>query len=460
MKIVKYISAILLLFALNSCDKFMDVTPKGKVIPKTTADFDGMVKDPAHCSAAYPLVDISSDLFEMPASSLNGATNTSTGKAHLWMPTFYKDEEDDSGWNNAYKVIYTMNVVIANVMESKEGSDADKKRVMAEAKIQRAFYHWILVSTYGAAYDKATADKDLGIPIMLKPDLEAKEARSTVKKCFEAILEDLEVDPAWLPTSGEPGNLYRITRQSLHALRARVHLSMGNFDQAASEATLALAINNRLEDHNTYEFINPALPTSGVRNRSVYINSPEVLMFRSNGFPTLITTFNISPKLEALYGPDDLRLKFGFSNIARNGKPTDDGKKRATQELGGSIGVPEMMLIKAEALARKGDASALTLVNDLRKKRIATAKYTPLTASGKEALLKIVLEERERELAFFGMRWFDMKRLSKEGLFTTTLTRGNSTVTRTLEPNSPLYAFPIPPKVLLYNPNMVQNTRL
>ncbi len=459
MKLTKYITALALLLFITSCDKFLDVVPKGKVIPKTTDDYDGMVKDPAHSSAVYPLPDISADSFEMPASSLNSAINSSSGKAYFWMPTFYKDEEDDSGWNNPYKVIYTMNVVIANVMDSKDGTLETKRRVMAEAKVNRAYYHWIILSQYAPAYDKATATKDLGIPLMLMPNFEAKPSRSTMGKTLEAILDDLNVDPSWLPTSGEPGNLYRVTRQSLHALKARVHFYMYNYDLAAAEADLALAINNRLEDFNTYTFINPALPTSGVKNRSVYINSPEVLMYRGSGFGTMSSIFNVSGKLETLYTSDDFRLKFGFSNIARNGKPTDDGEKRAIQEFTALIGVPEMMLIKAEALARKGDAGALTIVNDLRRKRIDATKYAPLTGSGKDVLLRIVTEERERELAFYGLRWMDMKRLGKEGLFTTTLVRTNSTSTSTLAPNSPLYAFPIPPKAMQYNPNLVQNER-
>lgn len=461
MKSLKYIAAIALLFGVSSCADFLDVIPKGKVIPKTTEDYDGMVKDPSHVSGIQPLPDVSGDNVEMPESYITGALNSSNGRAYLWMPAFFKDTEDDSGWVKPYAAIFTMNIVIERVMDSEGGTAETKNRVMAEAKINRAYYHWTILNQYAGAYDKNTASKDLGAPVMLKSDLEVKAVRATVERTLAAILDDLNIDPMWLPTTGEPGNKYRITRQALHAFKARVHFYMYNYDLAAEEATKALAINDKLEDFNTYSFKDPLKPTSGVNNMSVYIDSPEVLMYRGSSFGSMSSMFNISAHLESVYNmyPGDLRLTFGYSDIARDGKPTDDGKKRCIREFNPLIGVPEMMLIKAEALARKGDANALNLVNDLRKKRVATADYTDVTASGKDALLKIVLEERERELAYSGLRWFDMKRLGKEGIYTTTLTRTSGTTTRTLVPNSPLYAFPISPKITAINNGLIQNPR-
>ena len=118
-----------------------------------------------------------------------------------------------------------------------------------------------------------------------------------------------------------------------------------------------------------------------------------------------------------------------------------------------------MMLIKAECLARKKDPNALKVLDELREKRIATDKYTALPEVSGDKLLEIVLEERQRELVYNGVRFFDMKRLAKEGIYTRTLTRQFKETTYTLEPNSNRYMFPIAAKVRILNNNIEQNPR-
>lgn len=101
---------------------------------------------------------------------------------------------------------------------------------------------------------------------------------------------------------------------------------------------------------------------------------------------------------------------------------------------------------------------ALNIVNEIRKYRFTPENYVPLTATS-ESLLNVVLSERRLELQMSGLRWFDMKRLAKEGLYTKTLKRSLGTTEYVLKPNSDLYVFPIPPKELVYNINMVDNPR-
>ncbi|MDE7073798.1 MAG: hypothetical protein K2O69_01890, partial [Odoribacter sp.] len=52
---------VLLAGLFCSCDDFLDITPKGKLLPKTLQDYDEMMGDPAHPSAAYPLADMCGD---------------------------------------------------------------------------------------------------------------------------------------------------------------------------------------------------------------------------------------------------------------------------------------------------------------------------------------------------------------------------------------------------------------
>ena len=46
---------------LCGCNSFLDVTPKGKLIPNKVQDFDELMGDPLNVSAAYPLMEMCSD---------------------------------------------------------------------------------------------------------------------------------------------------------------------------------------------------------------------------------------------------------------------------------------------------------------------------------------------------------------------------------------------------------------
>ena len=108
----------------------------------------------------------------------------------------------------------------------------------------------------------------------------------------------------------------------------------------------------------------------------------------------------------------------------------------------------------------RNDTKALDILNELRKYRFLDTDYTELTPQDGKNLLEIVLTERRRELALSGLRWFDMKRLIKDGLYTQTLTRATPDgKTQTLSPTSNRYLFPIPLEVIAKNSNIVQNPR-
>ena len=210
----------------------------------------------------------------------------------------------------------------------------------------------------------------------------------------------------------------------------------------------------------TWAFRNEQIPTSGIINRPLnYRESPEKIWFQSTGFNTLLTSFCMSDDLKAMYDETDLRFKFWFTNRTRRGDLWEDGRYRYLQEVDYSFTVPEMMLIRAEVLARKSDAEALKVLNNLRIMRFKEEDYVPLDKNDGPDLLTIVLAERRRELALSGLRWLDMKRLSKEGRYTQTLIRSLNGVDHKLEPNSKLYVFPIPPQVLSLNSNVVPNDR-
>lgn len=454
-----YCIIVLVVASLCGCDSFLDVTPKGKLIPGKVQDFDELMGDPLNAGNAHSLVEMCSDNVVIPDDYLSYYMTTANGKAYTWQEDFYEPEEDDMTWNSAYEIIYTCNLVLREVPGLNDGSsDAYKAQVMAEAKMNRAYYYWFLHSCYAPAYDPETASTDLSVPLVLEPDLEAKVSRATSDKVVAQILEDLKDVAMDLPL--ESASEYHIPRMAAYGLAARVNLFFGNYDAALKNAEEALKLNSQLFDYNTLYFYDENNPYEGVANRPYPEFSPEMIMYRASAYSTILTSSLMSPELLEVFDTEtDLRYKFNFTTLKWDGTPSEEPYPTIIQDLDYNIGVPEMMLIKAECLARKKDRSALDLLNTLRKNRMLADKYTDLPQVDEDKLLDVVLEERQRELAFNGVRFFDMKRLAKEGIYTRTLTRRFGETTYTLEPNSNRYMFPIAAKVRLLNNNIVQNPR-
>jgi len=74
---------------------------------------------------------------------------------------------------------------------------------------------------------------------------------------------------------------------------------------------------------------------------------------------------------------------------------------------------PEVLLNKAEALALQGgsdnESEAASTISSLRAKRFVASYNSTVTATGDD-LIRLIRDERRRELCFEGHRWFDLRR--------------------------------------------------
>src|SRR5690606_38572358 len=126
------------------------------------------------------------------------------------------------------------------------------------------------------------------------------------------------------------------------------------------------------------------------------------------------------------YGEGDLRAKAFFREI-NNGMKHEyigsyDGTSLSTYFTG--IATDELYLVRAECAARLGDADkALADLNLLRKHRFEAEMYEELASNDMAEVLGWVIAERRKELVWRGTRWEDLRRLSKEPTYATTLIR-------------------------------------
>src|SRR5699024_9413574 len=93
-------------------------------------------------------------------------------------------------------------------------------------------------------------------------------------------------------------------------------------------------------------------------------------------------------------------------------------------------------------------------LNDLRSQRIID--YQLKSFSNKEELIQAIYDERFKELAFEGHRFFDLKRENRniERWEEDLISNAEKTV---LTPADAQYNFPIPVDEMAVNDNMVQN---
>jgi hypothetical protein len=118
--------------------------------------------------------------------------------------------------------------------------------------------------------------------------------------------------------------------------------------------------------------------------------------------------------------------------------------------------LPNLLLMLAECKARGNDiAAAKADLEELRKNRMPLANAT-VTAATQDAMIRFCLDERHREFASTGMRWFDMRRLWFDAVYNNvdkTKTMDNETFTLT----AARLTLRIPPMILQYNPGMIDN---
>lgn len=454
-------AAIPMLFTLGSCDNFLDVVPKGVVIPQKLEDYEALLSAPLVVTRTANNSVYETDEIILPDAHRAGAggyPGRHAVNAYDFLPEHYDVSENDEDWNIAYKAIYTYNSVIEGVAANTEADLNRKNRLKGEALVHRAFTYLTLVNQYAKHYSES-ASSDLGVPLPLKPDINALMSRSTVQEVYAQIEKDLLEGLPLLPDVATYS--YRPSKGAAYGTLARMYLFQGKWEKAFDNADKALAINSFVYDYNTFAYADPNNRRGTLNGYPSVQRDKKHIVF--NKYMTKVGAYDfqflIAPEQYALYKAGDLRELFGTSpkgyTSALLPAPGILEMNGAYDYNNGGITTQELVLVRAEAAARLGNvAKALADLNLLRSKRFTTASFVKLESTDKNEVLNWVLNERRIELAFLGHRLADIKRLTLEGR-KFQIKRGD----KTYEGNSPLLVYPIPAKNMSVNPNLVQNPR-
>lgn len=387
-------------------------------------------------------------------------------KLYTWKDDLYEDPiTRPNDWGFAYKAIFTCNVVLEGLdkLTVKNGEQEKFNNIKGSALFHRAHMFYQLSQIFSKPYDGATSNTDLGIPLKLRADINEPITRPSIEAVHTKIINDLNESLPLLPL--KPEYMTRPSKPAVHALLARLYLSMRKYDKALLSAEECLNLKNDLLDYNTPSVPNPnasfPFPTPQT--------NPEIIFYAILNRPNmeLLDTYSgrVDSNLLKTYNKDDLRSTLYIKTAAGFGRPGDGGfyfrgSYDRSARLFAGLATDEVYLIRAECYARAGNVpAAMTDLNSLMKKRWKkTVTYPEITAGSADEAITKILGERRKELLFRGLRWTDLRRLNLEGA-NITISRIALGQTYELPPNSPNYTFLIPKEVMEFNPDLQQNTR-
>ena len=402
--------------------------------------------------------------------------------------------EENPTWTKIYYCINVANNILSSVEDVPCVTEVEKQgvhKVKGEAHFLRAYYYFWLANLYGKPYNAATAETDLCVPLKTSDVVEDKKfTRQTVAEVYRQVLADLTIAESELKQLTTPKvSIYRADSTACHLLQSRVYLYMQQWDKASLYAKKVLAEHPALTDLNT---------ASG--KFLVKDNVENIFSMGGNDvhriFNYICQSYSVSRELYDAYTSSDLRksqwywkkgLFVGPVRVALNNlyysydASSGDYYERAYSEKGKQEEVSGQFLMRsAEAYLNEAEAEAYMgnedearrMLNLLRGNRFSSSANSSVTASGAE-LITAIRNERRRELALEGHRWFDLRRYmvcsvqpeSQPITHEWTYYSDHTSVTVTerhrfvLEANDDAYTLPIPQEVLNFNTGMPNNVR-
>ena len=451
MRKLLYILPVILILGFAACENYVDITPTGKKTVDSTDTYYELIALPnrAYHPAAFALLSDNvwskeSNIIGNEFISWDGINMTFNEAANR------KELSDNNLYENCYTYILRSNIVISLVDASLGDKDV-KELAKAEAKIMRAWDHFILINTFAKAYNPETAATDGGVAIIDKYDLELPYLQE------------------------EPVNVYHPSKAFGYALAARVYLFHRDWKKAKEAAEESLKLNNTLIDYIDLG------AKGGPTKVTTYAKggNPEVLNYAYMGGPTEVLAFcygMLSPEMVQLFGQNDERLNQFFKTSDNSIYYFDEGSGAALwntsityskfQPMSVGMRTAEVYLILAEAKARLKDIpGAVQTLNQLREKRIKGAEAVLPEPATERAMVQAIIDERRKELISGFSRFWDLKRYNTEADYAKTITRTFPLVstdvekkTYTLKPDSRLYIIPFPLAAREKNPNLTMNT--
>lgn len=463
-----YLSLVLVVLALSTCDDLLDTEPRQSV------SVQGALESPEVLTAL--LIDAYNDF--------QGSGRL--GSAWMVHPEIIGDNfkfNDNRGtyngqfqntqgthmtsWAN-YSTLLPLNVIIA-------GSNVLDDNIVGEAYALRALSYFYLMNVYSYMPTAIEATQNRGgVPLVTDAVLSLQDitlpARSPINEVYDFMLADIE---RAIPLLDNSGTNARITKAAAQALGSRIALYAGEWQLSIDYAQAAIASNvGTFSSRDSYasdwltttvnpesiwylEYQNNESQGPNTSLQSIYLSggtdrSPD---YRGNG------DFTPTDEIIGLVNAGDVRndILIAVSSAGLNNAVGT----RELHKFNGNTGldnadnipifrVSEMYLNIAEAAAQAGQTALAQSTLETLKQRSVDPAYVA-TNTG-QALIDEILTERRLELLGEGHRLFDLKRNGLD------IDKTATDLTGELIPFTDLRILaPLPQGDLTLNPNLQNN---
>lgn len=423
-----------------SCDKYLDIEPEGKIIPKTVEDYkkflrSGYVQYPKHKSLTTLRTD------EVKFVETDNEAFLGIKDIYIYNDFAPSSQTKVFPYTAFYTSIFYANSTIIEGGKTMEAGN-EKDQLIGEAYALRAYSYFELVNLYAKSYDTNTAKTELGIVLQNELDIENKGPKSTIEAVYNQIHADLNLAKEYLKVSNfDNKEKYHFTIPAVYALESRVNLYQKNYQAAIESAEKAMTYRSALQNLNTDSKI-AYTDYSGVEN----------MMALDDAFSTQERniTYVSSELINAFDKENDLRFLMSFQLDGENYRviKTGDGNTKV------SFRTAELYMNKAEALVQLNQLSEAKntleqLIVSRYKPEAAATILQKLTGLNQEQFLAFILEERYKEFAFEGHRWNDLRRLDQKQIV-----HQLGEKEYILKQNDPRYTLPFPLEAKRNNPNL------
>ena len=393
-------------------------------------------------------------------------------------------------FKSAYVMIGRANKVLEKIATVKDGVYTTpnlKNYNEGEMLFLRGFAHFMLWNIFG------TAPVDT---IVVKSTEQFNPPSSSGTQLLEQAIADFTRAAALLPTTAwDTKNTGRVTANAAYGMLGKTLVFKASATKSAADYQSAIVAFNKITGaslvtnfgdnfsadhengseslfefqagHNIAGFQNAWLANDacdcGVAGAYYQMFYDGAATYMSDGryLPTA--------KLKNIFDNGDprfaLTLSADSSKIIKyvvNGDVTDGGIISLNNHR--ILRLADVLLLKAEAILQSGGstAEAIGLINQIRTRaRTMGGGAVPADMStaetDKNTIMKWIMDERLRELAAEGHRWFDMRRWSMAGYIPLDNNSFDSEVPSRMKYDAHYLYFPIPDGETSKNPNIVQN---
>ncbi|MFC4870414.1 RagB/SusD family nutrient uptake outer membrane protein [Negadavirga shengliensis] len=493
---MKNISKLLLaavLFNSTACmDNFLQESPKDRFVE---SNFYGSQEDAEAAVAAvyqqlYSIYDrLMFLLNELPADDeKNGLGMPNQFLQNLeYLRHTSENQFVSNMWTSNYSGISRANFAIANIPDIEMGETA-KNRMLGEVKFLRALYYFNLVRFFG----------DVPLILKLESIQDAYTSRTSKDLVYQQIIADLEDAENGLPVSYPSSELGRATRGAAKILLGKVYLTQHEYGKAADK--LREVIENEGEYgyglHDSYRanwedatewgpesvFSIEYMAPPGRGNSAMVLQGPKYSL--PGGFEVLglvnsneadIPTRDLYDRFE-----DDDQRKAGtfrkdFVSLIDGSVHTSSipifvkywEENQPNSNFSGAnihvIRYADALLMYAEALNEIGETGqAHPYLNRIRERAHRSADKN-LSGLSPDEFREVVWEERRKELAQEGHRWFDLvrtgrfvERMKEHAAYEASVAESNKVeIAQNIREH--MILMPIPQRELDLNPELTQN---